>query len=129
VLSSEVQCLAAAGSFRTLEQAQLERQGRTLSAALQPVSLKSVPAEDIVALTGMTEHDLTRLLRMKVDAEPEGDVEADPAAGCHHDAGARAGAARSGGSGSAPGHVLEVPGSDCLWRQAAVSDRVRSTGW
>ena len=68
------------GSTQSLEQAQVERQGRTLAAALQRVSLESVSAGDFVALTGLTEHYVTRLLRMKVDAEPEGNVEADPAA-------------------------------------------------
>jgi hypothetical protein len=67
---------------RTAALAQAEREERTLAAALQRLSQESVTARDIVAMTGLTENYVTRMLRMQLaEVEPQVGMEGDGAAG------------------------------------------------
>ena len=65
--------------------AQADQQERTLAAALQRLGRESVGVRDIVTMTGLTETHVTRLLRTKLDAQPDAEAElavgADRAAG------------------------------------------------
>jgi hypothetical protein len=54
---------------RTAAQAQVEREERTLAAALQRLSLESVAIRDIMTMTGLGEKYVTRLLRMNLDGD------------------------------------------------------------
>jgi hypothetical protein len=49
--------------------AQAEQEERTLAAALQRLGREAVSVRDIVAMTGLTETHVTRLLRTKLDAK------------------------------------------------------------
>jgi hypothetical protein len=65
--------------------AQADQQELALAAALQRLGRDNVGTRDIVAMTGLTETHVTRLLRTKLDAEPVAEAElgvgADRAAG------------------------------------------------
>jgi hypothetical protein len=50
--------------------AQADQQERALAAALQRLGREGVGVRDIVAMTGLTETHVTRLLRTKLDAQP-----------------------------------------------------------
>jgi hypothetical protein len=63
---------------RAAAQVQVEREERTLAAALQPLSLESVSVRDIMTMTGLGEKYVTRLLRMNLDADAEADPETEP---------------------------------------------------
>jgi hypothetical protein len=60
---------------RAAAQVQVEREERTLAAALQRLSLESVSVRDIMTMTGLGEKYVTRLLRMNLDADAEADPE------------------------------------------------------
>jgi hypothetical protein len=62
---------------RTAAQAQVEREERTLAAALQRLSLESVAIRDVMTMTGLGEKYVTRLLRMNLDADGDADTDAD----------------------------------------------------
>jgi hypothetical protein len=53
---------------RDAAQAAVERQERTLAAALQKLNLESVTVRDTMTMTGLSEKYVTRLLRMQLDA-------------------------------------------------------------
>ena len=55
--------------------AQAEQQERTLAAALQRLGRESVGVRAIVTMTGLTETHVTRLLRIKLNAQPDGGAE------------------------------------------------------
>ncbi len=65
--------------------AQAEQQERTLAVALHRLGRESVGVRDIVTMAELTETHVTRLLRTKLNAQPDGGaelgVEADRAAG------------------------------------------------
>ena len=54
---------------RTAALAEAEQEERTLASALQRLSQESVNARDIVTMTGLTENYVTRLLRMRLEAD------------------------------------------------------------
>jgi hypothetical protein len=58
---------------RAAAQAQVEQEERTLAAALQRLSLESVTVRDIMTLAGLGEKYVTRLLRMRLDADANAD--------------------------------------------------------
>jgi hypothetical protein len=62
---------------RVAAQMQVEREERTLTAALQRLSLESVSVRDIMTMTGLGEKYVTRLLRVNLDADAEADPETD----------------------------------------------------
>jgi hypothetical protein len=66
---------------RTAALAQAEQEERALATALQRLSQESVIARDIVTMTGLTENYVTRLLRMKLEAEVVAGVEVSRAIG------------------------------------------------
>jgi len=54
--------------------AQVEQQERSLAAAVQRLSLESVPVRDIMTMTGLGEKYVTRLLRMQPGAAADTDT-------------------------------------------------------
>jgi len=54
--------------------AQVEQQERSLAAAVQRLSLESVPVRDIMTMTGLGEKYVTRLLRMQPAAAADTDT-------------------------------------------------------
>jgi hypothetical protein len=58
---------------RDAAQAEVERQERTLAAALQKLNLESVTVRDTMTMTGLSEKYVTRLLRVQLEATADSD--------------------------------------------------------